>query len=104
LIVRQVEIEAVEDPSATELLDEVNHLDCVLPAVIAFAARMPAIGILVGGVDSRDHVVARGGGGPVAAGLVAALAGLPVVLALSQGAPLPLAALGRSSADWRSRI
>src|SRR3954453_2744512 len=57
LIIGQAEVEAVEDARATELLYEVDDLDRVLASMVALLAGVPAIWVVVGGVDARDHVV-----------------------------------------------
>ena len=57
LVVGQAEVEAVEDPGAAELLDDVDDLDRVLAAVVALLARVPDVGVRLLRVDARDRVV-----------------------------------------------
>jgi hypothetical protein len=58
LVVGQPEVEAVEDPGAAELLDQVDDLDRIDAAVVALQARVPAIGVGLARVDAGDRVVA----------------------------------------------
>ena len=55
LVVGKAEVEAVEDPRAAELLDDVDDLDRVLAAVVALLARVPAVGVRSRRVDARDR-------------------------------------------------
>jgi hypothetical protein len=57
-VVREAEVAAVQDPRASELLDEVDDLYRVLTAVVALLAGVPLIGIRIVGVDAGDDVVA----------------------------------------------
>ncbi len=68
LVVGEPEVEAVLDPRVAELLDEVDHLDRVLAAVIALLAGVPAVRVGVVRLDAGDRVVdvepaELGGGG-----------------------------------------
>ena len=58
LVVRKAEVEAVEDPRAAELLDDVDDLDRVLAAVVALPAGVPLVGVRSPTLDPGDHVVA----------------------------------------------
>ena len=57
LVVGEAEVEAVEDPRAAELLDDVDDLDRVLAAVVALLAGVPAVGVRLLRVDAGDRVV-----------------------------------------------
>ncbi len=61
LVLRQAEVEAVEDAGAAELLDQVDDLDRVLATVVALAAGVEAVGIGLGWVDAGDDEVAPHG-------------------------------------------
>ncbi len=57
LVVGKAERQAVQDPHAAELLDDVDYLDRVLAAVVALLARVPLVGVVLVGGDARKDVV-----------------------------------------------
>ena len=51
------EVEAVLDPGLAELLDDVDHLDRVLAAVVALLTRVPLVRVGLVRLDAGDRVV-----------------------------------------------